>query len=149
MRNIAARMITTTAASLLLFNVQVAQAQSPTYPNKPIRIIVAYAAGQGTDVATRLLGEQLADGFEHAVLTVELVLRQLGIGGIGIGPVAVMRGDFEQVFLRAFDLDLAPEREDRAFHLLGAGHFLPQAGAANHLFQVDRAGQRLLHPLGY
>lgn len=31
-----------------------------TYPAKPVRIIVAYAAGQGTDIATRYLAEQLS-----------------------------------------------------------------------------------------
>ena len=30
------------------------------YPNKPVRIIVAYQAGQGTDVATRYIAEQLS-----------------------------------------------------------------------------------------
>ena len=30
------------------------------YPNKPVRIIVAYPAGQGTDVATRYFAEQLS-----------------------------------------------------------------------------------------
>ena len=29
------------------------------YPNKPVRIIVAYQAGQGTDVATRYFADQL------------------------------------------------------------------------------------------
>jgi tripartite-type tricarboxylate transporter receptor subunit TctC len=30
------------------------------YPNKPIKIIVAYPAGQGTDIATRYLAEQMS-----------------------------------------------------------------------------------------
>lgn len=34
-------------------------AHAQAYPNKPIKIIVAYQAGQGTDVATRYLSEQL------------------------------------------------------------------------------------------
>ena len=33
------------------------------YPTKPIRVIVPYAAGQGTDVATRYIAEQLAKRF--------------------------------------------------------------------------------------
>lgn len=41
-----------------LLTVPSAQAQS--YPHKPVRIIVAYAAGQGTDIATRYLAEQLS-----------------------------------------------------------------------------------------
>lgn len=38
----------------------IAQAQPyPSYPTKPVRIIVPYQAGQGTDVATRHFAEQL------------------------------------------------------------------------------------------
>ncbi|MEP6607565.1 MAG: tripartite tricarboxylate transporter substrate-binding protein [Burkholderiaceae bacterium] len=35
-------------------------AAAQSYPNKPVRIIVAYQAGQGTDVATRHFAEQLS-----------------------------------------------------------------------------------------
>ncbi|WP_137920687.1 tripartite tricarboxylate transporter substrate binding protein [Hydrogenophaga sp. 2FB] len=38
----------------------VPSAQAQPYPHKPVRIIVAYAAGQGTDIATRYLAEQLS-----------------------------------------------------------------------------------------
>jgi tripartite-type tricarboxylate transporter receptor subunit TctC len=44
-------------AAVLLALTTLASAQ--TYPNKPVRIVVAYQAGQGTDVATRYLAEQL------------------------------------------------------------------------------------------
>ena len=42
-------------AGLLIGSVAFAQA----YPNKPVRIVVAYQAGQGTDVISRLVAEQL------------------------------------------------------------------------------------------
>ncbi|MGA0572672.1 Bug family tripartite tricarboxylate transporter substrate binding protein [Variovorax sp. VNK109] len=35
-------------------------ATAQAYPSKPIRIIVAYPAGQGTDIATRYLAEQMS-----------------------------------------------------------------------------------------
>lgn len=35
-------------------------ASAQAYPNKPIKIIVAYPAGQGTDIATRYLAEQMS-----------------------------------------------------------------------------------------
>lgn len=35
-------------------------ATAQTYPSRPIKIIVAYSAGQGTDIATRYLAEQMA-----------------------------------------------------------------------------------------
>lgn len=34
--------------------------QANTYPAKPVKIIVAYSAGQGTDIATRYLADQLS-----------------------------------------------------------------------------------------
>ena len=36
-----------------------AHASAQGYPNKPVRIVVAYQAGQGTDVATRFLADRL------------------------------------------------------------------------------------------
>lgn len=47
-----------TAALLALAAPTMVSAQA--YPSKPVRIIVAYAAGQGTDIATRYLAEQLS-----------------------------------------------------------------------------------------
>lgn len=46
------------AAALGLLAAPALQAQG--YPNKPIKIIVAYPAGQGTDIATRYLADQIA-----------------------------------------------------------------------------------------
>ena len=37
-----------------------AAAVAQPYPTKPIRIVVAYPAGQGTDIATRYLADQVA-----------------------------------------------------------------------------------------
>lgn len=48
--------LTTTLLALIVPSAATAQA----YPAKPVRIIVAYAAGQGTDIATRYLAEQLS-----------------------------------------------------------------------------------------
>lgn len=88
MRTIAARI--TTATSLLFLNVPASQAQAPGYPNKPIRIIVAYAAGQGTDVATRLLGEQLSRELGQPIV----VENKAGAGGIlGTELAAQAAGD--------------------------------------------------------
>lgn len=43
-------------------------ALAQTYPDKPIRIIVAYPAGQGTDIAARYLGNQLAKDLGQPVV---------------------------------------------------------------------------------
>lgn len=89
MRSIAA---IKTAASLLFLAVPAAhaQAQPPSYPTKPIRIIVAYAAGQGTDVATRFLGEQLGRELGQAIV----VENKAGAGGnLGTELTAQALGD--------------------------------------------------------
>jgi tripartite-type tricarboxylate transporter receptor subunit TctC len=52
------RRIAAIAAAMAFATVAAAQG----YPNKPVRIIVAYPAGQGTDVATRYIADRLAKG---------------------------------------------------------------------------------------
>jgi tripartite-type tricarboxylate transporter receptor subunit TctC len=41
-------------------------AQGQSYPSKPVKIIVPYQAGQGTDVATRHFAEQLTKALGHS-----------------------------------------------------------------------------------
>jgi len=43
-------------------------AQAQPYPSKPIRIVVAYPAGQGTDIATRYLAEQVSKDLNQAIV---------------------------------------------------------------------------------
>ncbi len=52
-------------------------ATAQTYPSRPIKIIVAYAAGQGTDIATRYLAEQLARDLGQPVV----IDNRAGAGG--------------------------------------------------------------------
>ncbi|MDM0035644.1 tripartite tricarboxylate transporter substrate-binding protein [Variovorax sp. J22P271] len=55
------------------------------YPTKPIRVIVPYQAGQGTDVATRYLAEQLGRALGQALV----IENRAGAGGnIGAAEVA-------------------------------------------------------------
>jgi tripartite-type tricarboxylate transporter receptor subunit TctC len=48
-----------TAAAALLAGLSFTTAEAQTYPNKTVKIIVPYQAGQGTDVATRYFADQL------------------------------------------------------------------------------------------
>lgn len=66
-----------------------ASAQQP-WPAKPIRIIVPYAAGQGADVLTRLVGQELSKALGQPVY----VENRAGAGGnIGAGAAARADGD--------------------------------------------------------
>ena len=38
------------------------------YPTKPIRVIVPIAAGGGTDIATRIVGQKLTERWAHQVV---------------------------------------------------------------------------------
>ena len=44
-----------------------APAQAQDYPNKPVTIVVGYAAGGGVDFVARLLAEKLADRLKQPV----------------------------------------------------------------------------------
>ena len=60
------------------------------YPTKPIRVIVPYAAGQGTDVATRYIAEQLAKGLGQPIV----IDNKAGAGGnIGASEAARAHAD--------------------------------------------------------
>ncbi len=59
-------------------------AMADTYPSRPIKIVVAYAAGQGTDVATRYLAEHLSRDLGQPVV----IENKAGAGGT-LGTVAV------------------------------------------------------------
>jgi tripartite-type tricarboxylate transporter receptor subunit TctC len=44
------------------------QAQSATYPDRPIKIIVGFAAGGGTDVAARIMAQRLTEALGQSVV---------------------------------------------------------------------------------
>jgi len=61
-------------------------ATAQTYPNKPVRIIVPYQAGQGTDVITRYLAEKLS-----AVMGERFIVDNKPGAGGNIGTEAAAR----------------------------------------------------------
>ncbi|MCE2945711.1 MAG: Bug family tripartite tricarboxylate transporter substrate binding protein [bacterium] len=65
-------------------------AQAPAYPSQPIRMIVAFPAGGGTDLTARLLAEQMRQS-----LGVQIVVenRSGASGMIGTGAVAKAKPD--------------------------------------------------------
>ncbi len=71
------------AAGLLVLGCSVASAQN--YPNKPIRVVVPFSAGSGTDIVARTVMEQLSQQLGQPIV----IENRLGAGGtIGIGSVA-------------------------------------------------------------
>ncbi len=69
------------AAAFALWGATAAVAQP--YPSRPIKIIVAYAAGQGTDIATRYLAEQISRDIGQPIV----IENRAGAGG-SLGTVA-------------------------------------------------------------
>ena len=70
-------------ALLALFALGAAQAQ---YPNRPVKLIVPYPAGQATDIAARIVGEALAREWGQAV-----VIENIG-GGAAIPGLVTAKG---------------------------------------------------------
>jgi tripartite-type tricarboxylate transporter receptor subunit TctC len=62
------------------------QAFAQSYPSKPVRIIVPYSAGGGTDIVARAVGAKLADKWHQSVI----VDNRVGANGI-IGADAVAK----------------------------------------------------------
>ena len=55
-------------APMSMFILVTGDAISQTYPNKPVKIIVPFPPGQGTDVATRFLAARLSKALGHNFL---------------------------------------------------------------------------------
>lgn len=76
------------AAALALFGSAATLAQ--TYPSRPIKIVVAYAAGQGTDTATRYLAELMARDLGQPIV----IENRAGAGGsLGTAVAAKAQAD--------------------------------------------------------
>ena len=74
----------------LCFAATTAHAQDDGYPNKPVRIVVPFAAGGSTDVVARLLADKLAVEFKQPFV----VDNRAGAGGnIGADAVAKAPAD--------------------------------------------------------
>jgi tripartite-type tricarboxylate transporter receptor subunit TctC len=58
------------STGLVVASAAVAEAQSPSdkYPEKPIRIIVPFAAGGSADVLARVIGQRMTENWGHPVL---------------------------------------------------------------------------------
>src|SRR5689334_16498638 len=61
-------------------------AQAPSYPAKPIRIIVPFSAGGGTDLVARAVAQKASDHWRQPVI----VENRVGAGGV-IGADAVAK----------------------------------------------------------
>jgi tripartite-type tricarboxylate transporter receptor subunit TctC len=72
-------------AALATFTCSFALAQSPPYPDKPIRFIVPFTAGSGTDIIARTVGEAMSKSLKQPIV----VENRPGAGGtLGAAQVA-------------------------------------------------------------
>ncbi len=79
---------------LIAFLACSSQAFAQAYPTKPVRIIVPYSAGGGTDIVARAVGQKLADAWGQPVI----VDNRAGASGM-IGAEAVARAPADGTML--------------------------------------------------
>jgi tripartite-type tricarboxylate transporter receptor subunit TctC len=73
------------ALALGFVGVEAARAQISDYPNRPIKMVVGFAAGGGTDVVARVMAQKMSEGLGQSVL----VENRTGASGmIAAGDVA-------------------------------------------------------------
>lgn len=82
------RLLPFAALALLAGLLGVAQSQPAAYPNKPIRFIVPFTAGSGTDVIARTVGDTMARGLGQPII----IENKPGAGGT-IAAAQVAKGE--------------------------------------------------------
>ncbi len=89
------QLITAAALSAAAFKATNTWAQSGPYPNRPIKMIVPYAAGVSPDIVARLIGEKLSQALGQPII----VDNRPGAGGmIGAEIAATMPADGYNLF---------------------------------------------------
>jgi tripartite-type tricarboxylate transporter receptor subunit TctC len=73
-----------------MFFVASLSAQTQGYPNKPVKILVGYAAGSSTDIAGRLMGQALSELWKQPVVVEN---RGGAAGNLAADAVAKSAGD--------------------------------------------------------
>ncbi len=64
------------------------RSSAQAYPNKPLKVVIPYSVGGGTDISTRLMSKHLT-----TVLNKPIVIENKGGAGSTIGTEAVVRSD--------------------------------------------------------
>jgi tripartite-type tricarboxylate transporter receptor subunit TctC len=99
------RMRVSLVALLLLAALGGEHACAESYPNRPVRIVVPFAAGGALDVLARLIGGKLSDGMGQPVI----VENRAGAGGnLGADAVAKSPPDGYTILLTTNGLAIAP-----------------------------------------
>ena len=133
--------IGTLVAGLLIGTTAFAQG----YPNKPVRIVVAYQAGQGTDVVTRFIAEQLTKALGQSFF-----IENRGGAGGNIGTEAAARAAADgytltmgtnathalNQFLYA-TLPFNPEKDFEPIILVGTFPMVVLAGVESPIKSID------------
>lgn len=113
-----------------------AQGPQAAYPDKPIRVVVAYAAGQGTDIATRYIADLMARDLGQALV----IDNRPGAGGnLGTEMAArapadgytITMGTNATHVLNQFLYSKAPFDAERDFEPIGLVGTFPMVLAAN------------------
>ena len=94
-----------------------------TYPNKPIRMVVPYAAGGNADITARLVAQKMS---EHLGQPIIVENKADANGGIGTGFVAKSAPDGYTLLMVASDLVRARKRGSFEIHQVDVERAVPQ-----------------------
>jgi tripartite-type tricarboxylate transporter receptor subunit TctC len=94
-----------TVASSMLLAAFAAQAAEPKFPERPIRIIVAFSAGTAVDVVARAIGAKLSESLSIPVVVEN---RDGGAGTIGTGMAAAATPDGHTLMVASTSTVVSP-----------------------------------------
>jgi len=93
------------AATFILLAAIPAQLPAQTYPNKPIRLIIPFPPGGGTDILGRIIGQKYAEQLGQPVVPES---RPGGAGNIGIEAAARSKPDGYTMVLSSPTISISP-----------------------------------------
>ena len=112
-----------------------------TLPSGQLLVDEIERRGHVTACAAEIL---LAEDVDHPLHN---GLRKLGVFGIGQVAVTAGCGNLEQVLALPYHADVFGQGNNRPFHIAGIGDPVAKRGRADDFLEIDRAHQRLAHPV--
>jgi tripartite-type tricarboxylate transporter receptor subunit TctC len=100
---------------LLMLGLVTGQAQAQTWPERPVRVVVPFSAGGGTDIIARLVAQRLSERLGQPFVVEN---RTGGNGNIGAQLVARSAADGHTLLVSTSALTINPALHDNTGYQL-------------------------------